>query len=52
MIFYALLIIFTILVVLYYYYKHLGNRERAERQLRESFDNLKVAWKDFKGLFK
>lgn len=51
MIFYALLIIFTILIVLYMYYRHLGNRERAEQQLQESYENLKDAWNKFKGLF-
>lgn len=51
MIFYALLIIFTILIVLYMYYKHLGNRKRAEQKLQESFDNLKDAWNKFTGLF-
>lgn len=51
MIFYALLIIFTILIVLYMYYKHLGNRKKAEQRLQESFDNLKDAWHKFTGLF-
>lgn len=51
MIFYALLIIFTILIILYIYYKHLGNRQRAEKQLQDSFDNLKDAWNKFLGLF-
>ena len=51
MIFYALLIIFTILIVLYIYYKHLGNRQRAEKRLQDSFDNLKDAWNKFLGLF-
>lgn len=51
MIFYALLIIFTILIVLYSYYEHLGNRQRAEKQLQDSFDNLKDAWHKFLGLF-
>lgn len=52
MIFYALLIIFIILVILYHYYKYLENRERAEKQLQESFDNLKVVWNNLKNYFK
>lgn len=51
MIFYALLIIFTILIILYMYCKHLGNKQRAEQQLQDSFDNLKDAWHKFLGLF-
>ena len=51
MIFYGLLIIFTILIILYMYYKHLGNKKRAEQQLQESYENLKDAWHKFTGLF-
>lgn len=51
MIFYTLLIIFTILIILYMYYKHLGNRQRAEQKLQESYENLKDAWNKFLGLF-
>ena len=51
MIFYALLIIFTILIILYMYYKYLGNRQRAEQRLQESYENLKDAWNKFKRLF-
>lgn len=51
MIFYALLIIFTILIILYMYYKHLGNRKRAEQRLQESYENLKDAWHEFLRLF-
>lgn len=51
MIFYALLIIFTILIILYRYYKHLGNRQKAEQRLQESYENLKDAWNKFLGLF-
>lgn len=52
MIFYALLIIFTILIILYMYYKHLGNKQRAEQRLQESYENLKDAWNKFLGLFR
>lgn len=51
MIFYGLLIIFTILIILYMYYKHLGNKKRAEQQLQESYENLKDAWYEFLRLF-
>lgn len=51
MIFYALLIIFTILIILYMYYKHLGNKQKAEQRLQESYENLKDAWNNFLGLF-
>lgn len=51
MIFYTLLIIFTILIILYMYYKHLGNRQKAEQRLQESYENLKDAWNKFLGLF-
>ena len=51
MIFYALLIIFTILIILYMYYKQLGNKKRAEQQLQESYENLKDAWHEFLRLF-
>ena len=51
MIFYALLIIFTILIILNMYYEHLGNRKRAEQRLEESYENLKDAWNKFLGLF-
>lgn len=51
MIFYALLIIFTILTILYMYYKHLGNKQKAEQRLQESYENLKDAWNKFLGLF-
>lgn len=48
MIFYALLILFTILIILYMYYKHLGNKKRAEENLQIAFNNLKDAWENFK----
>ena len=51
MIFYALLIIFTILIILYMYYKYLDNKQRAEQRLQESYENLKDAWHKFLGLF-
>lgn len=51
MIFYVLLIIFTILIILYMYYKYLGNKQKAEQRLQESYKNLKDAWNKFLGLF-
>lgn len=51
MIFYALLIIFTILIILYMYYKKKADREKAEQRLQESYENLKDAWHKFTGLF-
>lgn len=51
MIFYALLILFTILIVLNMYYKYLKDKQKTEQQLQESFENLKNAWNNFKGLF-
>ena len=49
--FYALLIIYSILIILYRYYKMKSNREKAEQELQDSFDNLKDAWHKFLGLF-
>ena len=51
MIFYALLIIFTILIILYMYCKKKADREKAEQRLQESYENLKDAWHKFTGLF-
>ena len=52
MLFYSLLIIFTILFILYEIFKTLGNKKKAEQYLQDSFDNLKETWNDFKRQFR
>lgn len=52
MLFYSLLIIFTILFILYEIFKTLGNKRKAEQYLKDSFDNLKETWENFKGQFR
>lgn len=51
MIFYTLLIIFTILMILEMYYKHKKKRKKVEKELQDSIDNLRNAWEKFIGLF-
>ena len=51
MIFYTLLIIYSILIISYMYCKKKADREKAERNLQESYENLKDAWHKFTGLF-
>ena len=45
------MIFYALLIILYMYYKHLGNKQRAEQRLQESYKNLKDAWHKFLGLF-
>lgn len=51
MIFYVLLIIYSILIISYMYCKKKADKEKAEQRLQESYKNLKDAWHKFTGLF-